>query len=584
MIERQNVIPEFLKTRSYTIKQRLWFQTIVFFLSLLVVFGVQMYLLDNYSDIRHEHDLRQRQLDQVEAEFNASLFEWKNIIIRGTEKAKFRMHYALMLSRRNVIQDLFTRIGDMDADEQLGEQYRDLKASYKKAFRQTEKALEKYNKIIYSNTKNFTTGQLLRMDARISSQELDFTSKLDKFHTDVARAAAAKISSAEQKLVVFILSMLGLVLAGGMLFGTAILRSITSPLESIQSSMENLGDFHFKAGRSSEQAGKDEIHVIATSMRKMTRKLQAVLRKITNASTKIDSTSEEMKSSTSELIQRSMNSAAVTEQLSASMEEVTASSESINVNIQNAIERIHNVASNMENLDESAGMINNHLGGFTSLTSEARSLSSEGGSSIQEVNHALNQVGSSLTRIDAVMGILSDISDQTNLLALNASIEAARAGESGRGFAVVADEISKLSEKTLSGVQETKSLVTSISESFQSSTTFMEKATRNFEQISGKIEEIDNNTTTIREQLAEQTRKTGEVNRATSEMTSSAEAIASSNTEQKMAYQEINNSISGLSGDSQVSLGKVEELNKISIELKSLSEELKSTVSIFKFE
>lgn len=52
------------------------------------------------------------------------------------------------------------------------------------------------------------------------------------------------------------------------------------------------------------------------------------------------------------------------------------------------------------------------------------------------------------SRIDAIVGVINDITKRTNLLALNASIIAAQAGEYGKSFGVVADEIRNLSLQT----------------------------------------------------------------------------------------------------------------------------------------
>ncbi len=191
--------------------------------------------------------------------------------------------------------------------------------------------------------------------------------------------------------------------------------------------------------------------------------------------------------------------------------------------------------------------------------------------SITERMHAssavMAELSSSATSISGIIRVIEEIAGQTNLLALNAAIEAARAGEQGRGFAVVADEVRKLAERTTQSTHEISGMIEQVQNNATLAVDSMQQGSMLANEGSAKVAEA-------RDAIAAQYQSNAQVR-------SVIAAISSALAEQRVASNEFAQNLERVASMSESNHAAITELLERAAELEQVAAAMQDSVNRF---
>lgn len=441
----------------------------ILFLSLMVLVAMgflgtmgvtELIEVDDYVDQRISAiDTRVELLEAVEqahVHFKIQVQEWKNVLIRGNDKAQFDKYFERFVKEEGKVQELLKltmekqeTVGlDTAETNQLIIDHKQLGKEYRKAI----KSFDSSDRLSGQKVDKLVKGVDRAASKGMETIALHAEDDINNLIHETEKAIHENTQGVIKTFVLFgvILSLSVLVVMLYVFYDIyALLGGEPAYTANI---VKNVADGNLDLSINYSSRFSDSLLADIASMKE---KLTSVISDVRTSADALASASEEVSSTAQGLSKGASAQAASVEETSASMEEMSAS-----------------ISQNNENANVTDGM-----------AQQAAEDAISGGNAVSETVEAMQQIAERISVID-------DIAYQTNLLALNAAIEAGRAGEHGRGFAVVASEVRKLAERSQVAAQDIGELATNSVKQANVAGALLEKMVPSIRKTADLVQEI----------------------------------------------------------------------------------------------
>lgn len=489
---------------------------------------------------------------QAQVSFKTQVQEWKNILVRGNDKASFDKYLKQFGDeKQKSINALERTVSGMQAAGLDP-------APARKAIDELHTLDQRYRAALQNfDPADPETGK--KVDLAVKGMDRPLTEALGVLETHIAGFVADQAEQhteksnavARQATVVMMGGALVLLLALGVA-GVFILRSIMRPLVQLRQTMhraEQDWDLTLRA-----VVTRDEVGECGEALNAMFDRFQSVVRDIHQRADALSARSAMIAGHMANISNATAGQSSSASAIAAAVEEMSVSVGQVSEAANESQKLAHASRSGAEN-------------GSQAVTHGNTQLDQVAGR-VNDTANVLNELGERSKAVAGIVQTVKEIADQTNLLALNAAIEAARAGDQGRGFAVVADEVRNLAEGTTRSTEQINSVVRMIQES----------ASNAISDIQRVVQDVANQLIYAR-QAAESIEDIGHAATLTLE---ASERIAMALREQGSASQEIAGQIENIARSSEDNSRVAGEVVGDTRELNELASELLSAVKRFR--
>jgi len=365
-----------------------------------------------------------------------------------------------------------------------------------------------------------------------------------------AYASAYQIKTDIQLYAVMIgLIMIVLGCMAGYMFANTISQPIVRLNDGL-SKIEQNSDLTYRL----KVTTNDEIGSTATSLNSMMSMFHHAISNVANNAVNLATAAEQTSVITAQNSERISEQQHQTIQVATAMEEMTSTVDNVSDNIHEAVAAV----STAEQKSHDGHKIMQHaIGAVEQLASQ-----------IGNASQVIDEFELHSNEIVAVLDVIRGVAEQTNLLALNAAIEAARAGEQGRGFAVVADEVRGLAGRTQASTSEISEVIEKLKASSDKAIVAMQKS----QQL----------TKVVVEQSSQAEASFNDVADAVLAIATMNQQISTAVTQQRSTSTEINHNINLISQNTAECASGSSQTAEASLELASLTIDLKTLVGTFK--